>query len=93
MPARFLQPGSARRLPVSWREAEWTPPIRARRSRQNSKRFEDHQPTFPVFSVPSPQSGTPASSQKNSSYGRVSPFPAFKPKLSRDKRIDPFQEL
>jgi hypothetical protein len=89
MSARILHPGFSRRLPVSWRETDWAPNIRVRRSPRNRKRLENLQPTFSVLEVHTPQPGTPAISQKDSFHKRVSLFPAFKPKLSRDKRIEP----
>jgi hypothetical protein len=88
MPAQFLHPGFARRLPVSWYESQWTLAVRLRRRRQ-SKQFKDHQPTVFPFSIHrSPQPGTSARSQDDFSR-RLNPVPAFKSKLSRDKRIDP----
>src|SRR5262245_53969514 len=89
MAARFLHPEFGRRLPVSWCESESILPIRLRRSRQNRKRSEGNQPIFLVLTVLDPQRLIGGSSRKSSPCDQPDPFQAFKPKLTRDPRIDP----
>src|SRR5262245_15757319 len=89
MPAWFLHPGFARRLPVDWCESQWTLPIAERHSRERGNHYQGHQPTFIVLPVCGAQPVAPGSSREITSSEPPGSFPAFKPKPPPDKRIDP----